>query len=420
LLRSTRNDGVSVIAGSAAAPQSPAMATDTASVVRWLIEGAPTAGRAEEIMQQMCERICACGIPLWRSSVFVRTLHPDIMGRRFTWQPDKGIDWGEAPYQVMEGEDYRLSPVVRVYETGAPVRRRIADSDCPMDFAVLAGFRDEGVTDYLALPLIFTNGEIHVATWTTRQQGGFDEAQVTGLENVAAPLARVAEIYALRRTARNLLDTYVGAHTGERILKGQIRRGDTEAIEAAIWLSDMRGFTALSDRIAPASLVRLLNRYFDAQVPAIAKHGGEVLKFIGDGLLAIFPVEPGDARGAHACAAALAAAQEARTAIAALGQGEAIEGVERVRFGLALHIGEVLYGNVGGGTRLDFTCIGPAVNLAARIEKLAGELGRTVLASIEFAERCPGALEPVGRFSVRGIEASQRVFGLAEEADRGP
>ena len=395
------------------------MTADTGSVVRWLIEGAASAKRAEDIMLQMCERICACGIPLWRSSVFVRTLHPHIMGRRFTWVPDDGVTVGQAPHEVVEAEEFRLSPVVRVYETGAPLRRRIADPDCPNDFAILADFRAERVTDYLATPLIFTNGEIHVATWTTRAPGGFDDAQVKGLEAVAAPLARVAEIYALRRTATTLLNTYVGTHTGERILKGHIRRGDTEAIEAAIWLSDMRGFTALSDRIAPASLVRLLNRYFDAQVPAIERHGGEVLKFIGDGLLAIFPVSPGDARGSAACAAAFEAGHEARTAIAALGAGEPIEGVERVRFGLALHIGEVLYGNVGGETRLDFTCIGPAVNLAARIEKLAGELGRTLLASTEFAERCP-ALVPVGRFAVRGIDASQRVFGLAEEADRGP
>jgi adenylate cyclase len=396
------------------------MGTDTAPVVRWLIEGCPGARRAEDIMQQLCERLCACGVPLWRSSVFVRTLHPNIMGRRFSWQPDKAVDMGAAPYGVMEEDVFRLSPVARVYQTGTSLRRRLADNDCPMDFPILADFRAEGVTDYLVEPLLFTNGEIHVATWTTLAPGGFDDDQIRGLANVSPALARVAEIYALRRTAQTLLNTYVGAHTGERILKGQIRRGETEAIEAAIWLSDMRGFTALSDRIAPASLMRLLNRYFDAQVPAIEKHGGEVLKFIGDGLLAIFPVVAGDTRGAAACAAALAAAQEARQAIATLGGGEPIEGVDSVRFGLALHIGEVLYGNVGGESRLDFTCIGPAVNLAARIEKLAGELGRTVLASTEFVERCPGTLVPVGRFSVRGIDASQRVFGLAEEADRGP
>jgi adenylate cyclase len=397
------------------------LSADTAEVVRWLAEGAPTAARAEEILQQLCERICACGIPLWRTAVFVRTLHPHIIGRSFTWFADKGVVTGEAPYEIMNDDAFRLSPVVRVYGTGLPLRRRLADPLCPIDFSILADLRAEGVTDYLALPLRFTNGEIHVATWTTRAPAGFDEHQLKGLEALAAPFARLAEIYALRRTAQTLLNTYVGPRTGERILKGQIRRGDTEAIAAAIWLSDMRGFTALSDRLPPATLVGLLNRYFDAQVPAIARHGGEVLKFIGDGLLAIFPVEPGDDRGTSACAAALEAAREARQEITALGEaGAAVDGVGRIRFGLALHIGEVLYGNVGGQTRLDFTCIGPAINLAARLEKLAGELGRTLLASTEFAERCPGALVPVGRFTVRGIDAAQRVFGLAEEAERGP
>jgi adenylate cyclase len=388
---------------------------DARAVADWLVQGAPGAARAEDILDILCRKIAAAEMPIWRVAVFVRTLHPYIMGRRFTWVPESGVATSEAPYAVMESDDFLRSPVVRVYDTGKTLRRRICDPAVPRDFAVLDELAGDGVTDYIAAPLIFTNGEIHVVTWTTRQPGGFSDTQIAGLEMVEPPLARMAEIMALRRTTRNLLDTYVGAHTGELIMKGQIRRGDTEAIHAAIWLSDMRGFTALADRLPPATLVRLLNAYFDAQVPAIARHGGEVLKFIGDGLLAIFPVRDGD--DAASCNAALAAAHEARTEIASLDSGHGVDGVERVRFGLALHLGEVTYGNIGGATRLDFTCIGPAVNLAARVEKLAGELGRTVLASSAFAARCSSALMPVGRFSVRGIEAALRVFGLPEEAD---
>lgn len=361
----------------------------------------------------MCERLIECGLPLWRVAVFVRTLHPHVMGRRFMWRPDAPVEVLSAPYAVAESEEFRKSPVVRVYETGAPLRRRLADPGCPMDFAILAEFIAEGVTDYLAIPLRFINGEIHVVTWTTRAPGGFTGRQIVGIEAVVAPLARIAEIWALRRIGATLLDTYVGRHAGARILAGQIRRGDSEAINAAIWLSDMRGFTALADRLAPQHLIDLLNRYFDAQVPAIIERGGEVLKFMGDGLLAIFPIEPGDVGGSTACAAALAAAQDARARIAALGTDDAMNGV---RFGLALHVGELLYGNIGGESRLDFTCIGPAVNLAARLEKLAGELGRAILASGDFAARCPGALVPVGQFALRGFEAAQRVYGLADEA----
>ena len=224
-------------------------------------------------------------------------------------------------------------------------------------------------------------------------------------------MARVAENRLLERTASVLLDTYVGNNAGPRILAGQIRRGDTTTINAAIWLSDMRGFTRLADRLPPQTLVDMLNRYFDCQVPAIAKHGGEVLKFIGDGLLAIFPIATGAENPREVCLSALAAAQEARAAIAA----DPIEG--DVRFGLALHVGEVLYGNIGSGNRLDFTCIGPAVNLAARIEKLTSELGRTILASDEFAGHCSSHLVPVGEFELRGFDVARAVFGLAEEGN---
>jgi adenylate cyclase len=208
------------------------------------------------------------------------------------------------------------------------------------------------------------------------------------------------------------LTTYVGRNAGERVLAGHIRRGDTETIHAAIWLSDMRGFTALADTLPPQQLVDLLNRYFDCQVPAIEEHGGEVLKYMGDGLLAIFPIG-GEAHFQTICAAALAAGKAARDNIAALNKGE--DG-PALRFGLALHVGDVLFGNIGSGNRLDFTTIGPAVNLAARIEKLAGRLGRTILASEDFVDHCgDDGLQPVGRFAVAGFAAEQMVFGLADE-----
>jgi adenylate cyclase len=196
------------------------------------------------------------------------------------------------------------------------------------------------------------------------------------------------------------------------VLAGHIRRGDTEAIHAAIWLSDMRGFTALADTLPPQQLVDLLNRYFDCQVPAIHEHGGEVLKFMGDGLLAIFPISA-ETDFPTICAAALGAAKAARGNVAAL---EVAEHAPALRFGLALHIGDVLFGNIGSGDRLDFTAIGPAVNLAARLEKLAGRLGRTILASEDFVDHCGhDGLQPLGRFAVAGFAAEQMVFGLADE-----
>ena len=261
----------------------------------------------------------------------------------------------------------------------------------------------------MASPLFFTDGAIHVVTCTTRQPGGFTDAQIAGIEAIMTPLARVAEIRALRRMASILLDTYVGHDAGERILAGRIRRGDIEEIHAAIWLSDMRGFTALADRQPPRVLIDLLNRYFDCQVPVILDHGAEVLKFMGDGLLAIFAIT-GDET--EVCKRALAAARQAQTNVAELSRS-AMPGL---RFGLALHVGDVLYGNIGSGNRLDFTCIGPAVNFAARIEKLTGQVGREILASGEFARHCRGEFTALGEFTLPGFSATQQVFGLEDEA----
>lgn len=388
------------------------IACDTRSVVEWLTDGARSAPRPDIVLGELCDRLVQCGIPLWRVAVFVRTLHPEIMGRRFVWQPGAGVVTSEGTFELLEKEQYRNNPFVVVSKTGQTIRRRLTDMDGPGEFSIYGELRAEGATDYLATPLVFTDGAVHVATWSTRQPGGFSDAQIAGLQAIVAPLARVAEIRALRRTAANLLDTYVGHQAGERILAGRIRRGHTEAIHSVIWLSDMRGFTAVADRLPPQQLVDLLNRYFDCQVPAIVKHGGEVLKFIGDGLLAIFPVAEGATDAREVCDRALAAARESEAAIDAIDASTGIEHVDRIRFGLALHLGEVLYGNIGSGNRLDFTCIGPAVNLAARLEKLAAGLGRTIIVSAEFARHCQVELEHLGEFAVAGFAAPQTAFGL--------
>jgi adenylate cyclase len=388
---------------------------DTSKIVDWLAAGAREAVAPQQVLLELCESLVACGIPLWRVAVFVRTLHPHVMGRRFLWRDGAGVSVVEAPHELLSMPEYRDSPVAQVAVSGRGLRRQLADPDCANDFAVLPELRDEGVTDYVVSPLVFTDGAIHVATWTTRQPGGFTSVQLAGIHSVVAPLARVAEVRALRRTASNLLDTYVGHQAGERILSGHIRRGDSETIAAAIWLSDMRGFTALADRLPPQSLLDLLNRYFDCQTPAIIEQGGEVLKFMGDGLLAIFPTAGSEGGAGGVCRQALHAARTARANVAQL-QAPEMTG-NGPRFGLALHIGEVLYGNVGGGNRLDFTCIGPAVNLAARIEKLAGRLGRTVLTSGDFARHCQADLVAVGQFQLPGFGVAQDVYGFSDETD---
>ena len=392
---------------------------DTGPVADWLINGARSVSKPQDVLAELCDRLVACGIPLWRVAVFVRTLHPHVTGRRFLWRPGAAVEVGELAFDRLDTSEFLDSPVVHVYKTSAPLRRRLADPNQAADFDVLRDLRAEGATDYLASPLAFTDGTVHVATWTTRAPGGFTDEQIAALEAIVAPFSRLAETYALKRTARTLLDTYLGHHTGDRILSGQIRRGDTESIRAAIWLSDLRGFTPLADRLAPQTLISLLNRYFDCQVPPILDQGGEVLKFMGDGLLAIFPLDPA-ADASDVCCKALSVATDVRQRLTELASATIADGVADLRFGVALHLGEVSYGNIGGGNRLDFTCIGPAVNLAARLEKLSAKLGRSVIISSAFAPHCTAPLTELGKFDVSGFAAQQTVFGLAEEAPRGP
>jgi adenylate cyclase len=378
---------------------------DAQPTMDWLIDGAVSAPTPDAVLTQLCERLVEAGVPLWRSAVFVRTLHPEIMGRRFIWRQGEGTEVHDAPYTTLDTADYRVSPVTAVLLSGEAFRRRLPDVAIGADMEVLASQHAQGATDYLAVPMKFIDGSVHVATWTTRAPGGFSDAALTTLTAIVRPLARIAEIRALRRTADNLLDAYVGRQAGARILAGKIRRGHAETIEAVIWYSDMRGFTALSDRTPAREVVALLNDYFDCQAPAIARFGGEVLKYMGDGLLAVFPAT-GEERQA-VCHQALGAAQEARAAVGKL---------PNVRFGLALHVGEVLFGNIGGGGRLDFTCIGPAVNLAARIEKVAAKLGEAVVTSAAFAKLCPANLRSLGPHTLAGIAAPQEVFAVNEGA----
>jgi len=388
-------------------------AADLKKISDWLIDGARSAVDPSLMVAEFCERLVRAGLPLWRVGIFVRTLHPDILGVNYVWKPDAEVTFGTADFNFLESPQYRASPLAIVFGEGQEARHRIDDPESRR-FPFLDDMRAEDVTDYIALPLLATDGTVHASSWTTRQPGGFSDEQLNGLRSLMPPLARLVEVTNERRKASILLDTYVGNRAGERILGGQIRRGHTETMHAAIWLSDLRGFTALSDRLPAETVVDILNHYFDCQVSAITSRGGEVLKFMGDGLLAVFPIAEADGDIQEVCARVLEAARESRASVEALHYpiGDA---VERFRFGVALHVGKILYGNIGGGNRLDFTCIGPAVNLAARLEKIAGKLHRTIVASGAFAGICAGGWTDLGEFPIAGFSKAERVYGLADE-----
>lgn len=386
-------------------------------ITDWLIDGARSAASPTRLMAETCERLLQAGLPLWRVGVFIRTLHPDIYGRNFIWRPGAEVEMGTVDFNILDAPEFTASPLAVVFTEGIEVRARVGD---PRDdrFPIIEDMRAEGVTDYIALPLPFIYGAVNASSWTTKQPGGFTDEQLNVLRSLVPALARVVEIMQWRYTSSTLLDTYVGNRAGERILSGQIRRGHTDTMHAAIWLSDLRGFTALSDRLPAETVVDILNGYFDCQVASIRTHGGEVLKFMGDGLLAVFPIDEYVGDIGQVCSSVLEAARESRASVEAM-QYPIGEAVERFRFGVALHVGRILYGNIGGGNRLDFTCIGPAVNLAARLEKIAGRLGRTVVASAGFAGICTGGWDDLGEFPIAGFSKAERVYGLVDEAPAG-
>jgi adenylate cyclase len=292
-------------------------ATDLQKTIDWLVNGARSAPSPPQMMAETCERLVRAGIPLSRVNIFIRTLHPDIFGFSFVWRPGEEVTVTSASFDAPDSQEFKSSPLAILYETASEVRYRLDDPESAR-FPFLDDMRAEGVTDYFAAPLLFADGLINSSSWTTKQPGGFSNAQLDGLRSLIPPLARLIEIISLRRRASLLLDTYVGNRAGERILGGQIRRGHTDTMDAAIWLSDLRGFTALSDRLPAETVVDILNSYFDCQVSAIKTHGGEVLKFMGDRLLAVFPIDEyvGDVR--QVCSRVLEAARDSRASVEAL------------------------------------------------------------------------------------------------------
>jgi adenylate cyclase len=384
------------------------MSIDVSRLYDWLVDGAPGAADSAQLLQRVGDDLADAGVRLMRIAAFVRTLHPSVMGRRFVWERGAAeVEVIAPPHAILATDEYIKSPVHVVTTTGRELRCRL-DVDTPFEHEILEQQRRAGVTDYLCLPLRFLSGEVHAVSYATDAPGGFSDDELAALRHVTRPLSRLAEILALRRTATALLDAYVGRDAGERILRGQIQRGHTEHIRCVIWFSDLRGFTSMSGGAEPEDIITVLNRVFDCQVPAVERHGGEVLKFMGDGMLAIFPIN--DARPpAAVCTQALAAVDEAFAALDALNAERNTASAPPLAFGVSLHLGDVAYGNIGGAVRLDFTCIGPAVNLAARIEGLTGRLGKRLLVSDAFARATTAPLRTVGTFELKGVAGAATV-----------
>ncbi len=379
---------------------------------RWILGEGPHIDSEVELFDELCWRLLGDGLPLWRATLHMGTLHPLIRGVGARWLRELKII---EEFRILHGNEatgeYLQSPIRATIERGTSFRRRLVQ-DTP-EYPLLSKLRKAGATDYFALALNRTFRLFPVVAWATDRSGGFSDAHIAALEEINPALAAIVETRSVRRISANLLDTYLGPQAGRRILAGQIRRAEGERLRAVIMMTDLRGFTELSDRLPGDEVIELLDDYFDAVATPIEQRKGEILKFIGDGMLAIFPAEDDD-DFSQSSVYALEAAQEGLARLDAVNQVRRGVGRSELRIGIGLHLGEVIYGNVGSAGRLDFTVIGPAVNLASRIEDLTKRLGRPMLFSSAFARICPRPLVSLGFQPVRGLSEPEEVFGLSE------
>ena len=308
------------------------------------------------------------------------------------------------------------SPTRVAFEVGKTLRRRLTGPKAKLDYKILEELSAEGGTDYVLLPVEFAiAGRRSGVSVATDHPDGFSAAHLDRMNRLRPLFSLVCESHLLKSLATTLLDTYVGHEAGERILRGEIHRGVGETIQAVICSCDLRNFTPMSDALPRDALIALLNSYFECIGTAVANHGGEILKFMGDSVLAIFRVREADTADA-VCRSAIAAARQAMAAMEAFNQKRLAENLEVLGYGLALHLGDVMYGNIGAPGRLDFTVIGPAVNLVNRLERLAGELGVSVVVSKAFARHLPEPLVNLGEHQLRGVREPQEVFTISDAA----
>ena len=350
-------------------------------------------------------RLRDAGLPVDRLTLHLRTLHPEFLGRTVAWSPGAPVEIADREHGVEQSAVFARSPIRQVMDTRQSLTVRAGDPRFP-EWTMLDVFRGHDLVEFVIAPLLYGEGPASAAAFCTRRRDGFSEAERRALTGIVPALRGACEIRFLRHAEATLLDTYVGTATSRKILAGHIRRGDVETLDAALFLCDLRGFTALSERLASTEVIAVLNVYFDQVVPAITAGGGEILKFMGDAVLAYFHVDGSPSAG---CRAAFAAAE---TALARLAAAPTRAGV--LCAGIALHYGEVSYGNIGSGHRLDFTVIGRDVNLTSRLQGLCESTGRPIVMSERFAELLgrPGLLS-LGRHAVKGIAAPVGVFAAS-------
>lgn len=390
-------------------------------IARWLSVMGLQCEDESALIEGFAERLVAAGIPLLRIGSGSEVFHPTLDARGYHWYRMRGLHRSEYARDSVEDEDWATSPLFHMRENDlTELRRTVGRSYVPGEFPLLDRFVAEGTTDYLA----FIIGVAREATLggvpgvflslCGIRPGGFEPSEVELLRRLSVHFAHAYKTISTLSTGRVLMRTYLGADSSRRVLDGAIVRGKAETVQAVLWYSDLEGFTRIADTTGRDQLLSLLNEYADCLVSTIAEHGGEVLKFMGDGILAMFPL------GEDApCARALAAAAAALGKVDGLNARRGEAGLPRTGIHLALHVGEVLYGNIGSRERLDFTVLGPAVNEVARIEAMCRSLDQRVVISAAFAEAagaCRSRLVSLGRYALRGVRRPEELFTIDPDA----
>lgn len=375
-------------------------------VADWLMARALEDTELEALVSGCCERLAAAGVPLARANFSFSVLHPLYRAMGFTWRRDETLEV-EGYRHVADGQTDRFlkSPYYYLLSNGMEYMRRRLDAAGPLGFPMLETLRDSGLSDYLAFATLFRkgSGQGMMGSWATDRSDGFSESDIAALLRIQTRLAVAARMAVQGSLAKNTLATYLGANAGARVLDGHIRRGDGETIKAAIVIGDMRNSTSLAEKLGRQAYIECLNAFFDNAASAFADGGGEILSFMGDGFLAIFPSGDKPAARKAACEQAFAAALAAVDQMGELNGQRKAQGLAEIGYGLGLHIGNVMFGNVGLEDRLAFSVFGAAVNEASRLESLTKALGVPILASEEFRSRCSGRWENLGQQAVRGV-----------------
>lgn len=387
------------------------MDTHGSAFVDWMLRDGWDSTSPSDLTEKLAVMLRASGVPVARLSVFIRTLHPLLIGSAYVWRLDRDkINSFVLTHDTLSSPLFLDSPLVPIFSGAGGIRRRLEGDNPIMDFGILKQLHEEGITDYAAMPMTFSDGQINVLTLAADRPGGFTTADLGQLHEILPLLSRLFEVHAAHSMASSLLQTYLGRNTGEKVLKGQIKRGDSEELHAVIWFCDLRKSTALADTMPREEFLAMLNRFLESMVKPVVDYGGEILNFIGDAVLAVFPLYDDNMHHQRACDDALAAAADAEERMKAFNEERTAQGLETLDYGIGLHVGRLAYGNIGITERLQFTVIGAAANETARIESLTKDVEHSVLASAEFADRCPSQMKPVGEFELRGVAQKEQIF----------